>query len=60
MPEKAIADLEETSDPRYAGCPGADCEEYRYEQDEIALHNANWQQVLDQEYEEDRALCGMC
>jgi hypothetical protein len=59
MPEKAIADLEEMSDPRYDGIPGSNLDDCRIEQDDMIMHNENWQMVLDQEYEENKALCGM-
>jgi hypothetical protein len=47
MPEKAIADLQEMSDPRYDGCPGSDYEEYCYEPEEIALHQENLQKAIE-------------
>jgi hypothetical protein len=61
MPDKTLADLEEMLDPRYDGIPGSEMYELgAWEQDDIDLHNKNLQQVLDQEYEEMKALCGMC
>jgi hypothetical protein len=47
MPEKAIADLEEMSDPRYDGIPGSNLDDCRIEQDDMIMHNENWQMVLD-------------
>jgi hypothetical protein len=49
MPDKTLADLEEMADPEYDGCPGSDYEEYRYELEEIALHQENMQKAWDED-----------
>jgi hypothetical protein len=51
MPDKITADLEEMANPKYAGCPGANCEEYRYESEEITLHTKNLQATHFLEYD---------
>jgi hypothetical protein len=70
MPEKAIADLQETAQHdldedlcciNVYGLPGSDKDCFNgWDDEEIYEHNENWQMVLDQEYEEDKALCGLC
>ena len=55
---KIIVDLDE--DIR-EGVSGSNAECFDPWEDEVIYeYNQNWQQVLDQEYEEMKALCGMC